>query len=475
MLDSSWSDLAFSDGQQIVSDSGQIKVIRLGEAGPALRNLDEADSRFSLRWMLWHHAREILGSFREWRPEFFDWKEKFSANSKLVLKDEIPESISFPRGPVSFSRKLNFSAPVLGKDFHPCGDEDREPVFRVMTCHQNLGGGDVEVWRDAKKSGRALFHQIVKCGDFWRCPICSHRITMGRRAEISDIYNQVVGRGQGAAYLVTFTVPHQKTDLLEDLLRQMLYARDRLGEGAWGKSLTRPAGKTQKSAYRLGDIYVGRMRTLEITYSSVNGWHPHMHEMWVFQEEVPKIRSGLFDSLPAAWGDACEDWWLKRPGVQGVDMRRMYSNSEYLAKFGGEKRSWGPEYELAAGHGKTKTVGPWTLLENSMYGDLQSRAAFIEYAHALKAVGPSSIHVGGRLAYAIKQLGLTASDDHLLSSRLGSDAELLATLTKEEFRLISKNFGFENVLRLIETAGIDAAREWISSLGTMSRSQRLFA
>jgi hypothetical protein len=130
---------------------------------------------------------------------------------------------------------------------------------------------------------------------------------------------------------------------------------------------------------------------------------------------------------------------------------------------------------LAAGHGKTKTVGPWTLLENSMYGDLESRRAFVEYAHALKAVSPSSIHIGGRLSYAIKQLGLTASGDTELSSRLGSDAELLATLTKQEFKLISNNFGFDTVLRLIENSGIDAARSWISGLSGHSQTQRLFA
>ena len=477
VLDSSWSDLAFKEGEQIVGDSGQIKVVRLSESGPVIANVDESDNRFSLRWMLFHHAREILGRYREWRPEFFDWKEKFSPSSRLVMSDVVPSTLSFPRGPVSFFAKPNSSAPVLSKDFHPCGHEDREAVFRVMGCHLNLGGGDVEVWRDVKKSGRALFHQIVKCGDFWRCPLCSHRITMGRRAEISDIYNQVVGRGQGIAYLVTFTIPHQKTDLLEDLLRQMLYARDRLADGAWGKSLTRPPGKTAKTLYRLGDLFIGRMRTLEITWSSASGWHPHIHEMWVFESEVPEVRARLFSTLPDAWADACEDWWLKRPGVNGVDMRRLYGNSEYLAKFGAEKRSWGAEYELAAGHGKTRSVGAWSLLENSMYGDMQSRAAFIEYAHALKAVSPSSIHIGGRLAYAIKQLGLTASSDADLSSRLGSDAELLATLTKKEFRLISQNFAFETVLRLIESGGVDAARDWIARLdrtSNINQNHRLF-
>jgi hypothetical protein len=250
MLESSWSDFALRDGEQIVSDGGEIRVVRIGQSGGlSIANLDEADVRFSFRRMLWHHAREVLSQFWEWRPEFFAWNEKFAPQSKLVLADEVPATLSFPRGPVSFAQK-QFSGPaVAGKDFHPCGAEDREPVFRVMTCHHNLSAGDVEVWRDSKKQGHSLFHKVVKCGDFWRCPICSHRITMGRRAEIAQIYNQVAGRGAGVAYLVTFTIPHQKTDLLEDLLRQMLYARDRLSDGAWGKSLTRPAGKTAKTLY----------------------------------------------------------------------------------------------------------------------------------------------------------------------------------------------------------------------------------
>ncbi len=128
MLDSSWSDLAFKEGEQIVGDSGQIKVVRLSEFGPVIANADEADSRFSLRYMLFH-------------PEFFDWREKFSPSTRLVMSDVVPATLLFPRGPVSFVTKQNSSAPVLSKDFH------------------------------LKKSVPALFHNIVKCGDFWRCPL----------------------------------------------------------------------------------------------------------------------------------------------------------------------------------------------------------------------------------------------------------------------------------------------------------------
>lgn len=467
-----FSDLAWRDGQEVVTNSGELKVLRITNSGPLLSDFDVADSRISLRWMLFHHARDILRQFWEWRPEFMDWPARYAPPSVFELVDSIPETLTFPLGPVRLNRKYKKSSPVLGRDFSPIGLIDREPKFRVINCHGSLGGG--EVWRDAE-NGRALFHQVIKCGDFWRCPICSHRITMFRCREINDIYNNIMGRGMGVAYLVTFTVPHKRTDLLEDLLRQMLYARDRLGDGAWGKSLTRPAGKTAKTKYRLGDLYIGRMRTLEITWSNANGWHPHLHEMWVFESEIPESRLSLFEKLPEAWADCCEDWWLQRPGANGVDIRRMYSNAEYLSKFGGEKRNWGPEYELAAGHGKTKTVGPWTLLESSMYGDLISRQAFIEYAFALRAVSPSSIHVGGRLAYAIKQLGLTASDDHQLAAQLGSDAELLGTLSRDEYRLIVQNKAFDTFLRLVQSMGYEYAVNWLNELKNKNLSDRLFA
>ena len=474
MLDLGWSDLAWRDGQQVVTDSGALQVLRITDAGPMLADVDVADSRSSLRWMLFHHARDVLRPFWEWRPEYMDWPKAYASPFVYELTEQHRATVSFPRGPVGLNRKGRRAAAVQGRDFSPTGELDREPTFRVLGCHGSLGG-DVEVWRDGGKKGRALFHNVIKCADFWRCPLCSHRITMGRRREIADVYNQVAGRGQGVAYLVTFTVPHQRTDRLDDLLRQMLYARDRLADGAWGKSLTRPAGKTAKTAYRLGDIFVGRMRTLEISWSSANGWHPHLHEMWVFEREIPADRRGLFDRLPDAWADCCEDWWLRRPGVNGVDVRRMYSNAEYLAKFGGEGRGWGPEYELAAGHGKTKTVGPWTLVENSMYGDEISRQAFLEYAFALKTVSPSSVHIGGRLAYAIKQLGLTASDDEQLASRLGTDAELLATLSRNEFRMIAQHKGFDQFLRLVESAGHETALCWVRELQKRNPSERLFA
>ena len=58
-----FSDLAWRDGQEVVTEAGELKVLRITNSGPLLSDFDIADSRISLRWMLFHHVREILSQF----------------------------------------------------------------------------------------------------------------------------------------------------------------------------------------------------------------------------------------------------------------------------------------------------------------------------------------------------------------------------------------------------------------------------
>lgn len=486
-----WSDIALTDGETLVNDDGSVRVLRLSDDGfMRLADPDEAVSRWSLRWMLWHHAREILGSYRDVMPEWVQWpvprlvgvqselmfdfarRSKFTATGKVAGSDW-PKSqqgkplhrsaaISEGLGLKIFAKTVKPKM-VQSREFHHSGNTDLDYRYRVCTCHGSLGAA--EIWRDKSSEGRALYHKVVKCGDYWRCPICSHRITMGRRDEIRQAYELVAGNGKGKAYMVTLTVPHQRFDRLDDLLRQMLYARRRLGESNFWHLLKRVPGVSPRTAHRLGHLYVGAIRTLEITWSPESGWHPHLHEAWIFSAPLNDRQEQSLQGVRAAWGDACEDWWLQRPDDKvGVNISPMYGSGEYLAKFGAEKvRQWGPEYELAAGHGK-RSCGPWGLLERSMYGDRQARAAFHEYAAAMREVSPSSIHLGGRLAYALKQLGCQVHDDEYLSKQLRDDAELLMTLTKNEYKYISQSGCFSTVLRLAESGGAEVVREYLGRL-----------
>lgn len=450
-LDSLGWGAALRSGQRVISEDGECRVVQFSGDFMSLVTEDEAFERHNLRWMLWHHARELLRPFSELRSEFFDWPgAALAGTSKIEIGD-------FGKGGLKLilptTKKI-----MTRRDYHPLGKVDREPIFRVIKCHQSMGK-PVEVWQKTGK--RALFHLVNKCGSFLQCPVCSHRIVMGRREELKQAFESLVGRG-GMGYLITLTVPHSRSDLLEDLLRQMLYARDRLNNSAWAKRVERKPGK--RSPDRLGHKYIGRIRSLEMTFSVEAGWHPHLHELWVFNAPLSQVELSVFDGLPLAWADCCEDWWLRRPSVlHGVDIRPIFNNAEYLSKFSLNERRWGLEKELASSGQKSKSHSPWALLELSMFGDRLARSKFLEYAQAMHSVQPSSIHVSGNLNYAIKQLGLTLRDDDTLSKIIESEAELLMEISVEDYRIISSKNLFTTVLRLAETGGPELVRNFINS------------
>lgn len=443
---------ALRSGQRVVSEDGECRVIQFAGDAMALVEEDEAFDRHQLRWMLWHHARDLLRSYSELRAEYLDWPGPAMVGTAQITRGESAKrggalKIVFPQSAKTLCRR----------DYHPLGKVDREPIYRVVKCHQSMGK-PVEVWRKSGK--RALYHLVNKCGSYWQCPVCSHRIVMGRREELKQAFEALTGRG-GMGYLVTLTVPHSPANRLEDLLRQVLYAREHLNHSAWAKRVDRRPGK--RSPDRLGHKYLGRIRALEVTWSLTGGWHPHIHELWVFASMLDDIELRVFADLPSAWGDCCEAWWLDRPSEErGVDVRPIVSNADYLAKFGVNERRWGLEKELASSGHKSTSHGPWTLLELSMYGDDIARGKYIEYVRAMHAIQPSAIHVSQNLNYAIKQLGLTLRDDDTLSKVIESEAELLMELSVDDYRFIAANGLYSTILRLAETGGPDVVRDFIN-------------
>lgn len=457
-----WGGIPLS-GDRVIGEDGSVGVVKIDKLGNlTIVDPDVGLSRWALRWMLWRYARDLLRPYSRIVPEYRDWSDKYAPASRWDV--EFRSGLAVVPGSVYRPLRLVPGKPgaaVLGRDFDPIGRQDREPVFRVVKCHNGAGEAP-EIWRGSGDAGqrRALFHKVQKCGEFWVCPVCSHRITMGRREELSSAFEHTVSRRGGVAYLVTLTVPHSRSDLLEDLLRQMLYARDRLANSTtFGKALKRAPGK--RTPGRLGHKYVGRIRSLEIKWSVDHGWHPHLHEAWIFAEPLTAAELSVFDALPDAWADCCEDWWLRRPGRNGSDVRQIFSNAEYLAKFEqSSERTWGAQYELAAGQGKSG-YGPWALLESAMYGDGLARSKFLEYAHAMRAVSPSSIHVGGKLNSVLRIAGQTLRGDDDLATRIESDAELITTLTKAQYRWITETGSFSTVLQLAE-AGADVLQDFLS-------------
>ncbi len=201
-------------------------------------------------------------------------------------------------------------------------------------------------------AGRAHFHGVGSCGDVWACPVCSHRISGERRAEVVEAMRQNRDAG-GVCLLVTWTFSHHAGDDLGANIRGFCKAL------SWMKSL-RHYKQIMSDIEKIGEI-----RALEITHRWANGWHPHAHEVWYLKSApAAKKLAGLQSELFALWAKACRKHEIGAPTAErGVTV-------EYREADGGEAAGayvakWGMELTFANRKtGKLDSRSPWQILKD---------------------------------------------------------------------------------------------------------------
>jgi Replication protein len=142
------------------------------------------------------------------------------------------------------------------------------PHERVAFCLRRLQATQVDVLYAPKKQS-AYYGGLMACGSVWLCPICAAKISEHRRKELEQAIETCLTSG-GAVYFVTYTIAHKRFDSLETLLQAFLAARKRMKQG-------RAAQELRQRFHVLGTVSVR-----EVTWSEINGWHPHCHELLDF-------------------------------------------------------------------------------------------------------------------------------------------------------------------------------------------------
>lgn len=277
-----------------------------------------------------------------------------------------------------------------------------EEQMRVCWCHRTIvtTSSDVGVHRVADGSN-ARFSGVSTCGSVWHCPVCAAKITEARREELNRAMVAHV-RAQGDAYLLTLTFPHEADHPLPKLLANFDKALRKFKSCYQYKNILGKDG----SAGRIGSV-----RSMEVTVSTENGWHPHTHDLVftktdglgerMFDDGIRVDDAGNLDSmviqeLKKAWvgcltkaglGDQSKITWMMQ---HALNVRGGKHAAEYIAKFGRDER-WGASSELTRPHAKIGAVGrdgeilhftPFQLLLWAANGDGWSMHRFREYAAA---------------------------------------------------------------------------------------------
>jgi hypothetical protein len=186
---------------------------------------------------------------------------------------------------------------------------DRTKGYQVCTETFDDPDGDGE-------HTSAYISNIQTCRSSWGCPVCAAKIRQKRAKQIAKAAARHLEEGGGLEF-VMLTMPHDLGDGLDGLL-------DALKAG-WN-GITKGYAR-QKDWEEFGiDHYV---RSLDLTWSDRNGWHPHYHVVLFTESPLSKAeRRKLQKRWHERWADRIEEEGYRRTRQAGVRLRPIESESE---------------------------------------------------------------------------------------------------------------------------------------------------
>ena len=213
------------------------------------------------------------------------------------------------------------------------------------------------------------------------------------------------------------------------------------------KALTRFKGSRRMGKLKRFLEVVGTIRALEVTWGRFNGWHPHVHEIWLMGPEFDDVDlEWLQAELLLLWCRACKNSGFAEPDAyHGVAVSTGENLAGYIAK-------WGMGAELTKANikrGKEGRYTPWDLLRwYDETGDEQAAELFREYAQAFYGARQLVWSRGLKAIYRIEE----QTDQELVEQR-EEEAVIVIRISREDWYRVCRDRGRGTVLVLAENGG----------------------
>lgn len=326
-------------------------------------------------------------------------------------------------------------------------------IFRTHDCRYARRASQVGVHFSAEFQSAHL-GGVATCGSVWACPMCASKVQNRRRPELQQLVTWAYAEGS-APTMVTFTFPHTKFDSLADLRSKQSAAFKKLRQGKPWEKFKKEFG------------YQGLVRSLEVTHGK-NGWHPHTHEIWLTRPLTSQERNDFQSRILSRWIKCCaavglldmaDAIQLHAFHLHSVDVRFNVNDSDYLAKQD-SSRAWGVDAEITMSVSKSarlKGVHPHEFLIRQEKGDM---ALYVEYVRGMK--GTRQLFWSRGLKDAV---GIEDKTDEQHSEEQSEAAELLGSLTAEQWRIVRGNDARAELLDAAELLGWPGVELVLKALG----------
>ena len=295
--------------------------------------------------------------------------------------------------------------------------------------------------RNRRDTGQAYLSGLQVCGIAAACPCCGARIAEEWAGRIGLAIAAWRATGGGLA-LLTLTFSHLVGQALGPNLDALLAAYRAMVRGGSYRRL--------KARYGLQHTIKG----VEVTWSPVNGWHPHLHVLAFFRGDFD---AAAFErELWALWQAQLERVGRFCTRAHGLKVQQGFTNAhKYVTKIG---RQWGLADELARANHKRGRLGSYSppdLLRACRDGALPSAPAlFAEYVAVM--AGRHVLQWSAGLAAAVGMAD--ERTDQEIAEGVDQADPILVELEAADWSAVRRAGG---IVRLLEIAdGGDAEAVW---------------
>lgn len=317
-------------------------------------------------------------------------------------------------------------------------------AWRVSWCMSRLKGETAAV-RHNSSSGRSYVEGIIRCGSVWTCPTCASKITEQRRQELKA----ALARNEFTPVLVTYTLKHARTDPLTDLLYALNDAFRRLKMGNGWKAIVRK--------YKI----VAYVTSLEMTWGTAAGWHPHKHCLLFLDLKPEELdASALQADLTRKYKTNLERHSIYASDVYGVNVTVGNENAgDYAGK-------WGMEDEITKANTKKAGEGgynPFQLLDLYCLGEKWAGALFQEYAGVTDGKRQMVWSKGGR---QVLGLGKEKEDEEITSEPEGTPEDVtLVIMNRSQWVQVVRSDNYAALLDVADYGDADQVVSFLENIG----------
>lgn len=347
----------------------------------------------------------------------------------------------------------------------------------VQSCAKSVLQSQGFVGVEVGSTG-AGFTGLQTCSSVSACPCCSGRIREQRAREI-EAAGVAHLRAGGQLVFLTFTLPHDRGDALEQLFDTVAEGWKHVQRDAAWLALADVHGV--EYAHRVGGSVKRRLafvRAIEVSHGR-SGWHPHLHVLLFVRDVDAAAVDRLQAAAVAAWQGYVTGRGWRLPEQFDAQLVVGVNNAEGLARYlskiqdqyePGEK-VWGVHREMARSdvkRGKRWHVrSPFQIAEGAAQGSVRDLLLWHEYERSTKGRRIITSSQGLYRHLGVAELKAELAPD------VSQDSVQVAEILPEDWRLVVRFRAVGDVLAVAAAGGGAAVDDLVRRLRGWQRAMDL--